>query len=111
MVGRAQYLTVVMSPESLAVLADIWDWNCKTYGPDHADEYISFLRDATDRLCTEYLTAKAIPSIPHLSFRTITRRKRQHGHVVVFEVLNDRILIAKYFHTSQDWQRKLADNS
>jgi plasmid stabilization system protein ParE len=101
-------MIVDYTPEALANLDEIWDWNAKRYGRVHADSYIEFLRKRTDRLSTDYASGKLVPTNPKLCYRVIQKRKRRHGHIVVYEVNDDDIVrVLRYFHIAQDWQNKL----
>jgi plasmid stabilization system protein ParE len=103
-------MIVDYTPEALVDLDVIWDWNAQTYGNVHADAYIEFLRKETDRLDTEYTRGRIVPTVSTLRYRMIQKKKRGHGHVVIYEV-NGTVLvrILRYFHTAQDWQSKLVD--
>jgi plasmid stabilization system protein ParE len=55
-------MTVDYTPEALANLDEIWDWNAEHYGWFHADSYVEFLRIRTDRLSTEHPGGKPVPT-------------------------------------------------
>jgi plasmid stabilization system protein ParE len=108
MASKPPEMIVDYTPEALANLDEIWDWNAGQYGRVHADSYIEFLRKRTDRLSTDYASGKLVPANPKLCYRVIQRKKKRHGHIVVYEVNDDDIVrILRYFHTAQDWQNKL----
>jgi plasmid stabilization system protein ParE len=108
MASKPPEMIVDYTPEALANLDEIWDWNAGQYGRGHADSYIEFLRKRTDRLSTDYASGKRVPANPNLCYRVIQRKKKRHGHIVVYEVNDDDIVrILRYFHTAQDWQNKL----
>jgi plasmid stabilization system protein ParE len=101
-------MIVDYTPEALANLDEIWDWNAEQYGRVHADSYIEFLRKRTDRLSAEYASGKPVRANPKLFCSVIQRKKKRHGHIVVYEVNDDVVVrILRYFHTAQDWQNKL----
>jgi plasmid stabilization system protein ParE len=96
------------APEALTNLDEIWDWNAERSGRVNTDLYVEFLRKRTDRLSTHYASGKPVPTNPTLIYRVIQKRKKRHGHIVVYEVNDDDVVrILRYFHTAQDWQNKL----
>jgi plasmid stabilization system protein ParE len=89
-------------------LDEIWNWNAGHYGRAHADAYITFLQLKTELLCSEYARGRAVPSNPEYRYRIIQKRKKRHGHIVVYEILADTtVRILRFLHTAQDWQEKL----
>ena len=101
-------MIVDYTPEALANLDEIWDRNAEQHGRVHADSYVEFLRKRTDRLSTDYASGKSVPTNLSLFYRVIQKRKKRHGHIVVYEVNEDDVVrILRYFHTAQDWQNKL----
>ena len=101
-------MIVDYTPEALANLDEIWDRNAEQYSRVHADSYVEFLRKRTDRLSTDYASGKPVPTNLSLFYRVIQKRKKRHGHIVVYEVNHDDVVrILRYFHTAQDWQNKL----
>ena len=103
-------MIVDYTAEALANLDEIWDRNAEYYGRFHADSYIEFLRQRTGRLSTEHPSGKPVPTNPKLRYRVIQKKKKRHGHLVVYEVTdNDVVRILRYFHTAQDWQNRLLE--
>jgi plasmid stabilization system protein ParE len=108
MASKSPGMIVDYTPEALANLIEIWDWNAEQYGWVHADSYVEFLRKRTDRLSTDYTCGKPVPTNPKLFYRVIQRKKKRHGHIVVYEVNDDDVVrILRYFHTAQDWPNNL----
>lgn len=62
MATESRRLSVSLSLHALASLEEIWDWNAKTYGADHADRYIEFLRAQTQNLATTYALGRPVPT-------------------------------------------------
>ncbi|HEX4052955.1 MAG TPA: type II toxin-antitoxin system RelE/ParE family toxin [Tepidisphaeraceae bacterium] len=105
-------MIVDYTPEALANLDEIWDWNAERYGRIRADSYVEFLQRRTDRLSTEYARGRRIPANTKLRYRVIQRTKKRHGHIVVYEVNDDDVVrVLRYFHTAQDWQNKLQEEA
>jgi|SRR5882724_831547 len=109
MAGIPRKLTVSYTADALASLDEIWSWNAHRYHRDHASSYIAFLEAETNKLGVEHACGKPVPSRSGIRYVTIRRKNRGHGHVAVFEIVGDIVYILDYFHTSQNWQRKLAE--
>jgi plasmid stabilization system protein ParE len=107
MAGRPRKLTVRLSPAALATLDQIWEWNAEKYNVDHAERYVAFLREQTERLADEFFAGRAVPTRPKLSYITIKRSRKAHGHVAVYELIGEAIQVLDFFHTAQDWQNTL----
>jgi hypothetical protein len=43
-----------------------------------------------------------------LHYIVIQRSKRGHGHVAIYEIIDNKVNVIDYYHTAQDWQSKLA---
>jgi plasmid stabilization system protein ParE len=99
---------VVYSAEALASLGGIWYWNAQRYGRGHADSYIRFLRAETDKLAAGSTVSRQVPASPRLRFITIRRRTGGHGHIAVFSLNDESILIVDYFHSAEDWQKHVS---
>ena len=101
-------MIVDYTPQALANLDEIWDWNAEQYGRVHANSYVEFLQRRTDRLSTDHAHGKPVPTNSKLYYRVIQRKKKRYGHIVVYEVNDDDVVrVLRYFHTAQDWQNKL----
>jgi plasmid stabilization system protein ParE len=109
MAAGSRRLTVSLSPIALAKLDEIGDWNARTYGPDHAHHYVAFLRAETAKLATFYFVGKPVPTRPKLSYVTIRRRRRGHGHIAVYQLIGDVVHVLTYYHSAQDWRTKLKE--
>jgi plasmid stabilization system protein ParE len=90
-------------------LDEIGDWNARTYGPDHAHRYITFLTIETAKLSALYFTGRPVPTRPKLSYVTIRKRRRGHGHIAVYQLIGDVVYVLTYYHTAQNWQAKLRE--
>lgn len=102
-------MNLLYSPESLRGLDAIWLWNAERYGPDHADQYVAFLLTETQRLITSPLAGTIVPTRPLLRYLLLRKRKRGHGHLVVYRLAGQTIHVLDFFHTAQDWQRKVTE--
>lgn len=103
----AKQVIIQYSPESLRTLDAIWLWNAEQHGGEHADQYIEFLRSETRRLLTSPVAALFVPTRPALKYFILKKRKRGHGHVVVFREVSGVFQLIDFFHTAQDWQNQL----
>lgn len=110
MAGEPGNLTVSLSPAAWQALDEIWNWNLRQYGREHADGYIAFLLDETNKLSTAYSSGRAVPTLRSLSYIVIRRRRKGHGHLAVYELAGEVINVLNFYHTAQDWQGKLAGN-
>lgn len=108
MAAAARKLTVKVSTAALRTLEAIHEWNVRQFGRDHANRYIQFLNDQTDKLATEYMLGRPVTNHPHLVFKVFRLRRGGYGHVIVYELADDSVLVLDYFHTAQDWPAKLA---
>jgi len=104
-------LTVRVSPTAAAALADIWQWNAERYGESHADEYVGFLRSAIQQLPSLYKLGRPVTSRPGFHYRMIRRRAKGHGHIAVYRFHDTVIDVLHVFHSAQEWQAKLADET
>lgn len=107
MAKEGRRLTVRFSGDSLKTLDSIWDWNAQAYGPDHADAYISFLRQTVERLAISYAAGRPVPHRRDLRYIIIRRKPKGHGHLVVYRVAQNGIDVLDFFHTAQDWPKNL----
>jgi plasmid stabilization system protein ParE len=101
-------MIVDYTPEARADLEDIWDWNAKRYGREHADSYVAFLQLKTDLLFSQHARGRPVPINPNFRYRVIQKRTKRHGHIVVYEVIDNAIVrIVRFIHTAQNWQVEL----
>jgi plasmid stabilization system protein ParE len=91
-------------------LDEIWEWNERRYGREHASRYFQFLRSQIDVLSSDHQRGKVLPANPDLRYLVIRRKPRGYGHIAVYEIRERTIMILHVFHTSQDWQRRLAED-
>ncbi len=101
-------LTLVYSPESLADLDEIWEWNARQHGVTHADTYIAFLKSATLKLTQSVTPGEPVPTSSLYRCDILRHRRKGHGHMVAFTVESQTLFVWHYYHTSQDWQNKLS---
>lgn len=108
MARGSRRLALAYSPESLADLDEIWEWNARQHGVTHADVYIGFLTSATLKLTQFDTPGDPVPASSVYRYAILRRRRKGHGHVVAFTVENQAIFVWHYYHTSQDWQSQLS---
>lgn len=106
---RGAALPVVYAPLALQDIDVIWDWNEKTYGPDHALRYVEFLQRHIEALGKNQSRGRVVESRPELRYILIRQRNRGDGHLAVFRVREGAVSVLHIFHTAQDWQSKLAE--
>jgi plasmid stabilization system protein ParE len=95
------------TPESLSDLREIWNWNAKRHGKVHADKYVEFLQDPTDRLETDFARGRSVASHPELRYQLLRQRRSGHRHVVIYELFPWGVRILRFFHSAQDWSTRL----
>ncbi|HEY3781089.1 MAG TPA: type II toxin-antitoxin system RelE/ParE family toxin [Fimbriimonadaceae bacterium] len=106
---KPRYLTVNITPTAEAQLDDIWDWNADRYDPDHADAYEDFLIDEANRIGEDPSIGRPVQNKPEYLYIVSRKRKRKsHGHIIVYEVANQAVEILFIFHTAQNWEVRLA---
>jgi plasmid stabilization system protein ParE len=109
MARKPPKLKVQFSPRARYSLDEIWEWNARKYNAEHAESYIAFLEKNANGLAATYLTGKIVPTAPELRYIIIRRNPRGHGHVAIYKIVaSTYVNVVNFFHTSQDWQGKLA---
>lgn len=107
MARRPRKLTVTLSTAAHRSIDQIWQWNAEQYGRDHAQAYVDFLDKETAKLSTEYERGRPLSAVLGVQYLVIKRRTRGYGHILVYEVVGEVVHVIDYFHTAQDWERKL----
>ncbi len=107
MAERPPRLTVLLSPQAVNELDEIWQWNAERYSPSHADAYLAFLKSRIYALVHHPLRGRTLSLRPDLRYVLLRRSSGGHGHVVVYRVDETAVQILHIFHTSEDWPRKL----
>ena len=110
MSAELPFLPIEFTKAARRELDEIWVWNERRYGAEHAGQYFRFLRSEIDLLSTDHYRGKAIPANPDLRFLLIRRTPRGYGHIAVYEIRAASIIVLHVFHTSQDWQRRLSED-
>jgi plasmid stabilization system protein ParE len=111
MAAQSRRMTVSLSPVALAKLDEIGDWNARTFSPDHAHRYVTFLKTETAKLSTLYFAGKPVPTRPKFSYITIRKRRGGHGHIAVYQSIGEGVYVLTYYHAAQDWQAKVKEES
>jgi len=104
-------LSVQISVNARASLIRIWIWNANTGTEAQADAYLRFLDKGTDALAMNYREGRPVPTRPSYRYMILRRSAGGHGHIVVYEVRDRENYVVDYFHTAQDWQTKVAEQS
>ena len=99
-------MKVVVTPEARADLTEIWNWNATEWGVRHADSYFAFLGKHISGLSKTSAKGRPIGTRP--AFRYLMKRRSSgHGHIAVYEIVENEIRVHHVYHTAQDWQAKL----
>ena len=96
-------LTIVFAPSTRSEFDQIWDYNEKEYGREHAADYLDFLLDGIETLATKHAEGRSVEGFPQLQGLTIRRSARGHGHGVVYRVdqAAQQVRILHVYHTSR----------
>jgi plasmid stabilization system protein ParE len=101
-------LTIEYTVESIADLDKVWDWNAEQYDEAHASRYIEFLKKKVGKLVATNYPGKPVPTHESYRYEILKRRSRGHGHLAVFQIVGSILRILRFYHSSQDWQKKIA---
>ncbi|MFM9872507.1 MAG: type II toxin-antitoxin system RelE/ParE family toxin [Fimbriimonadaceae bacterium] len=86
-------------------LRQIWYWTAEKFGVAQADKYRSFLVTHSELVSEDYdALTRPVGDSSHRYAVLKTRPSRgSHGHIVVFELVQDSLYVLNYFHTSSNW--------
>ena len=101
-------MTVQFGHEAEEDLYEVWEWNAHRHGHVRANDYRSFLLAEIDKLADDHALGRSVGQ-RGLRYVTIRRRPSAQGHVVVYAVGENRIVVARVFHTAQDWRTRLEE--
>jgi len=104
-------LKVVLFDEVTIELDEIWQWNADHYGESHANTYLAFVRQQIYGLDERYHRGRAVAGRPDLRYLLIRRKARGYGHVVVYRLTDASVEVLHVFHSAQDWQSRLEEES
>jgi len=88
-------------------LNEIWIYNAKRYGVEHADKYQEFLTDEIEKLAAYPERGKVVTSHPYLRSILIQWRAGGHAHTAYYETSTDAIHIVRVLHTAMNAQDHL----
>ena len=100
-------LRIFYARAALRELNEVWEWNAERYGPDHAEEYVAFLRQGIGQLALDPLEGREVEGFPELRRVTLARQPRGDGHVVIYEAGEERLDVLHIYHTKQDIRGRL----
>jgi toxin ParE1/3/4 len=95
-------LRVALRPSAVADFAEIWRFSAQEWGIPQADEYLSMLRDAIDRLS---VTPGSGAAFEHV--RAGYRRLFVGSHAIFYRALPDRLDIVRILHQRREATRLL----
>jgi hypothetical protein len=79
-------MTVSLSPEAIAGLDEIGDWNAGNYTPDHARRYIAFLRETKGSGVIDYKSHQTLPAPLNFPVNTVTSFKKTFARLLIDQV-------------------------
>lgn len=95
-------LAIIHSPVAIDELHEIWVWNVKNPGLAPADAYAQFLADNIAKLAVDYDVGRPVAMRPDLRFQIVRRRRRGHGHALVYKFDENEVRLLHVLHTAQD---------
>ena len=107
MARKPSKLTVNYTFLARRTLGEIWIWNAKKYGANHADSYIQFLRFEADKLATVRAEGRPVPTRADYRYIIIKKSPRGHGHLAIYTTTDTTVEVLGFYHTRQDWQGKV----
>jgi plasmid stabilization system protein ParE len=102
-------LPVIYADDALDEIDQIADWNEKTYNRAHARDYIRFLERHIEALAKDFAKGRPVSTRPDLRYIQIRKRSKAYGHVAVYIFDEQAVTVVHVFHTSQDWENRLAE--
>ena len=105
-------LKVVYADAAWLELRDIWSWNARKNGRDHASAYVRFLEDGIAALATEYNRGQPEDEFPGIFRMTYQQTSRRDGHVAIYEVDESVgiVSVLHIYHTKQDIESRLRES-
>jgi len=108
---RNSKIPIQYSRQAIFEIDKIWSWNEKTYDSIHASAYVRFLLREAERLCRKKDAGQPIEGFPHWRQLFVRQSNKGHGYVVVFRKAEQLIEILHFYHSAQDWQQRLLDET
>jgi len=104
--GRSQPpVRVVYTGQAQRDLDETFEWNARHYGSARAETYIQFLVASIAKLTEAPYSCPLIPSGDAIRFFVIkkARSRSNYGHIAVYEVIEDNLVVHHVFHSAQNW--------
>lgn len=108
---RKEKLPIQYSRKAIIEIDKIWSWNEKTYDSIHASSYVRFLLREAERLCRKKDAGQPVEGFQDWRHLFVRQSKKGHGYIIVFRKTAQLIEILHFFHSAQDWQQRLIDES
>ncbi len=105
------HLPILYALEAQLDLNEIAVWNEERYGSEHAARYIDYLQSQIEERCQDSKKNHAVPALPGLQYVLVRRKSAAHGHIAIFRRDEHAINVVHVFHSAQDWQQRLVDES
>ncbi len=102
-------LTVIYAKDAIREIEEIAGWNERTYDRAHARDCITFLERRIGGLASDFAKGRAVSTRPDLRYIRIQNRSKAYGHVAVYIFDDEAVTVVHVFHTSQDWENRLAE--
>lgn len=109
MASEKKLLAVEIRPRALRDLDLIWAYNAEKYSPEHANRYDQFLLGHIERLGQSLNPGRQLPGNERRRYETFRYKSKAHGHIAIFTIFEDTLVVHRIFHTAQDWTAKAYD--
>lgn len=108
MAARKSERTVSLATAAQADLHNIWAWNADRHGVLHQRICrVSVLKASVSG--NRVAPGQPVPGHSHLRWLLMRRSSSGHAHVAVFRLSEQRVLVARIYHSAQDWQASATD--
>lgn len=111
MARSSRELTPEYTSDALRDLDAIWDWNAERYGVDHANAYLARLRQGVLQLTLSPDLGVPVPGRDDYRYKLLKRRRKGHGHLVVYLIDGNALRVLRFFHTAQNWPAQVESDS
>ena len=109
---KKKQLSLKLSREAELDLIEIHQWSRDQFGKRIADNYLNFLEEQTRQIAWSFpnRTRSLTPLGMRWTMIKKNKSRQSAGHIVVLKVVGDTLVVVRYFHTSQDWESRLAND-
>ena len=105
MVEESEPYRLILAPQAVEDLKEIWQSNAVAYGACWADEYLVFIQFGLESLTYSPHRGRRVQGQQGLLSLLIQKRPRKEGHIAVYEIAEDSrtVSVLHVFHTKMNW--------